>query len=177
MVIPFQIIYGVFFGTLLLILFLWSRFNKFVKMKVDIGAALSNIEIQLKLRSSLVDNLVEVVKGYAEHEKSTLVDTAKARNVLEGTISVATAQEAQGIIDAGMHSLFAIAENYPELKADKHYSKLMNELKSIESKIATYREMYNMQVGKYNRGTQTFPGLIAAGLFGFKSAEFFDKDK
>ncbi len=175
--IPFQISYTVFFLTLFFLLFLWRRFNKFVKLKINIENALSNIEVQLKLRSSLVDNLVEVVKGYAEHEKSTLVDTAKARNVLEGSASVSKALKAQGIIDTGLNSIFAVVENYPDLKANEGYNRLMSELKRIESKIALYRETYNTQVGMYNRDSKTFPGLIAANLFGFEPAEFFDKDR
>lgn len=177
MSIPYQVSYTVFFATLLALLFLWNKFNVFVKRKIVIDNALSNIEIQLKLRSSLVDNLVEVVKGYAKHEKETLVDTARARNLLNTTDSpVKTASEAKNIIDSGLKSVFAVVENYPELKADKSYNRLMTELKEIEDRIAYYREKYNTEVGKYNTDVLTFPGLIAANLFSFKKAEFFDKD-
>jgi len=152
-------------------------YNGLVKARLRTKEAWSGIDVQLKRRASLVPNLVETVKGYAAHEKETFENVTAARARLQQAGSPAQAAEANNMLTQTLRSLFAVAEAYPDLKANQNFLELQRELSDIEEKIAYARQFYNTNVLAYNAKTQTFPSTIFAGMFGFQPAEFFEADE
>jgi LemA protein len=148
-------------------------FNRLVALKNRTGEAWAQIDVQLKLRSDLVPNLVEAVKGYAAHEKSVLENVIKARAMAAGAGGAQNVIEADNALSGALKSLFAVTENYPELKANENFIKLQVELAGIEEKIAYARQFYNECAMKYNQYQQAMPGVIFASAFGHKQAVFF----
>lgn len=166
------IIIAIIIGVVLL--YTWIVYNSLVTAKVRISEALSHIDVQLKRRTDLIPNLVETVKGYAKHEKELLENVTKARTELMGAKGAQAKAEANNMLTDTLKSLFAVAENYPDLKASQNFKALQDELTDTENKIAYSRQFYNTNVLDYNTKIVTFPNVIFANLFKFKAAEFFE---
>ena len=154
-------------------LYLLGLYNSLVKESTDIDEAWSQIDVQLKRRNDLIPNLVETVKGYAKHEKDIFLDVTKARSALMKADSPEDIAKADNMLTGALKSLFAVAENYPQLKANENFIQLQKELSDTEDKIAYARQYYNTQVMEYNLKVRTFPNSIVAGHFGFLVKEYF----
>ncbi|HEY0965306.1 MAG TPA: LemA family protein [Candidatus Saccharimonadales bacterium] len=164
--------------VVVLIIFLWATYNGLVTLRVRVEEAWSDITVQLKRRADLIPNLVETVKGYASHEKEVFQRVTEARSaVMEATKQgpKQTAQ-AENMFESALKSLFAVAEAYPDLKASQNFLELQNELVDTEDKIQASRRFYNGGVRDLNTKIQVFPNNMVAGMFGFKSKEFFEVD-
>jgi LemA protein len=151
-----------------------SAYNGLVSMRQRCGQAFSDIDVQLKQRHDLVPNLVETVKGYAAHEKSTFDEVVKARNAAQSAQGPAAQSAAEATLGGALSRLVALAEAYPDLKANANFQALQAELADIENKIAAARRFFNNAVAEYNAAAQGFPGVLIAQRFGFKQMEFFD---
>ncbi|MGB4592440.1 MAG: LemA family protein [Coriobacteriia bacterium] len=149
-------------------------YNRLVTLRNRVDNAWSQIDVQLRRRYDLIPNLVETVKGYAAHEKETLDKVISARNAAMGAQTVKEHSEAENMLSGTLRSLFAVAEAYPDLKANQNFLMLQEELSGTESKIAYARQFYNDSVMSYNTSTQTFPSNVLAGMFGFKEREYFE---
>ncbi|MCC6340010.1 MAG: LemA family protein [Acidimicrobiia bacterium] len=152
-------------------------YNRLVRTRNRIDNAFSQIDVQLKRRHDLIPNLVETVKGYAAHEKSTFeqVTAARAGAITAGQTGSAHQQaEAENVLTGALKSLFAVAEAYPDLKANQNFLNLQEELTSTEDRIAYARQFYNDAVLGYNNRIQVFPGNLIAGAFSFREREYFD---
>lgn len=160
--------------VVVIILALVVLYNNFVQLRNRIKNAWSQIDVQLKRRFDLIPNLVETVKGYAKHEKTVFEEVTKARASIMRASGVKEQAEAQNMLTGALKSLFAVAENYPQLQASQNFLMLQEELSGIEGKIAYARQFYNDSVLGYNNGIQTFPGNMIAGMFGFKDETFFE---
>jgi len=158
--------------VLILIIFI-GLYNSIVSLRNKVDNAWSQIDVQLRKRFDLIPNLVETVKGYAAHERETLEKVIAARQLGMGASGVKDQAQADNMITGTLKSLFAVAENYPNLKADAHFTKLMEELQGIEGNIAFARQFYNDMVMQFNTRLQTFPGNIFAGMFNFKIKDYF----
>ena len=150
-----------------------STFNRLVVLRNRIENAWSQIDVQLKRRADLIPNLVETVKGYAAHEKEVFLKVTVARSALVNAKGVKEQGEANNMLTGALKTLFAVAENYPELKANQNFMQLQEELSGTESKIAYARQFYNDTVLKYDNMREKFPSNIVAGMFGFKEREYF----
>lgn len=149
-------------------------YNGLVAKRQRCNQAFADIDVQLKQRQNLIPNLVETVKGYASHEKETLDAVIAAR---QGAVNANTPGEmgaAEGVLGQALGKLFALAEAYPDLKANENFASLQDELAVIEDKIAAARRFYNSAVQDYNTAREQFPGSIVAGSFNFDAREFFD---
>lgn len=166
------IILTIFIG--LIIVYLWFVYNGLVAAKIRIQEALSHIDVQLKRRADLIPNLLETVKGYAKHEKELLENVTKARTSLMSAKTTHDKAEANNMLSDTLKSLFAVTENYPDLKANENFAKLQEELSDTENKIAYSRQFYNSNVMDYNTKIAIFPNSVIAGMFGFKPVEFFE---
>jgi LemA protein len=149
-------------------------FNRLVRLRVRTENAWSQIDVQLRRRYDLIPNLVESVKGYAAHEREVFEDVTKARAQAEAASGVRDQAQAENQLTAGIRRLIAVAENYPQLKANQNFLALQEELTGTESKIAFARQFYNDQVQSLNTLIQSFPSRIVASLGGFSPREFFD---
>lgn len=158
-------------------LFLWFIYNSFVTARLRISEALSQIDVQLKRRADLIPNLVETVKGYAKHEKELFENVTKARSHLLSASTTREKAEANNMLTDTLKSLFAVAENYPDLKASENFKHLQEELSDTENKIAYSRQFYNSNVLDYNTKLTIFPNVFVANLFNFKPAEFFEAEE
>jgi LemA protein len=156
------------------IFYLWFGYNSLVTAKMRIAEAFSQIDVQLKRRTDLIPNLVETVKGYAKHEKELLEKVTKARASLMSAGSTAEKADANNALSQTLKSLFAVAENYPNLKANENFLALQEDLTDTENKIAYSRQFYNSNVLDYNTKLQVFPNILIAGMFNFKPAEYFE---
>ncbi len=149
-------------------------YNGLVRMKVRVDEAWSDITVQLKRRMDLIPNLVNTVKGYATHEKEVFEKVTEARaNTLNAQGPAATAK-AEGEFEQALKSLFAVAESYPQLRATENFQQLQSDLTDTEDKIMASRRFYNGAARELNIKIQTFPGSLIAGMFGFKTREFFE---
>ncbi|MFQ6019714.1 MAG: LemA family protein [Dehalococcoidia bacterium] len=172
------IIIGVIVGIIVLIgLVLVGIYNGLVRARVRTREAWSGIDVQLKRRANLIPNLVETVKGYAAHERQTFENVTRARAMLQQAGTAGEAAQANNFLTQTLRSLFAVAENYPDLKANQNFLDLQNELSDIEEKIAFARQFYNRNVLDYNTRIQTVPTVIVANMFGFKRFEFFEAEE
>jgi Uncharacterized conserved protein len=149
-------------------------YNSLVKLQNGVEGSWSQINVQLERRSDLIENLVETVKGYATHEKTTFQEVTQARSDLNNAQTVKENEKADNILTGTLKSLFAVAENYPELKADENFLELQDQLSETEDKIAEYREFYNEMVLTYNNKREVFPNNIISNFFSFQEAEFFE---
>jgi len=169
---------GVIVGIIvLMVLVLVGIYNGLVRARVRTREAWSGIDVQLKRRASLIPNLVETVRGYAAHERQTFENVTRARAMLEQAGTAAEAAQANNFLTQTLRSLFAVAENYPELKANQNFLELQNELSDIEEKIAYARQFYNRNVASYNTSIQTVPNVVVANMFGFQPFEFFEAEE
>lgn len=148
-------------------------YNSLVGLRNRVKNSYSQIDVQLKRRNDLIPNLVETVKGYASHEKGVLEEVTKARASVMSASSVEEISAADNQLTGALKSLFAVAESYPDLKANSNFQQLQKELSDTEDKIAYSRQFYNDIVLKFNNSCQQFPSNLIAGLFGFKEEEFF----
>jgi LemA protein len=161
----------------LLVIGLITLYNRFVTLRNRVDNAWAQIEVQLKRRWDLIPNLVETVKGYAEHERGTFEAVTEARANAQRAQGPAETAAAEGILGAALGRLFAVAEAYPELQADENFRQLQDELAGTENRIAVSRQVYNDTVLTFNNAIQTFPGVVLAGPFGFTKREFFETDE
>lgn len=160
----------------LLVLWLIGMYNGFVKAKIKIDNSWSDISVFLKKRFDLIPNLVNTVKGYAAHESQTLEKVVQARNAAVAVPAgdVQAAAQANQNLSGALRGLLAIAENYPDLKANQSFLELQSALQSIEGDLSNARRYYNATVRDYNTAIQQFPGVIMANMTGFKPREFFE---
>lgn len=155
-----------------------SLYNKIIRMKQTRDNAFSDIDVQLKERHNLIPNLVSTVKGYADHEESILTAVTEARsNAMSGGSNVGDVSKAESVLGTAMMNLMAVAENYPDLKADQNFAKLQDELANIEQKIAAARRFFNSATKEYNISIQMFPAVLIANMFKFSEEEFFELDE
>lgn len=155
-----------FVASILLIVFLFSIYNRIIVLENRFKNAWSQIDVQLKRRNDLIPNLLETVKGYAKHEREVFEQVAKSRERMMQAGSIDEQAEAANMMTAALRSVFAIAENYPELKANQNFMMLQEELSSVENKIAYARQFYNDAVLQYNNAVETVPGVFIAGPMG-----------
>ncbi len=162
---------------LIILLLVWGvvTYNKLVRQRNQVDAAWAQIDVQLKRRYDLIPNLVETVKGYASHERGTLEAVIQARNSAVGNAGSApsTRAESENVLTQTLGRLFALAEAYPNLKANENFNALQGELANTEDKIAYSRQFYNSSVQTYNTSTQSIPTNIIAGVGGFKQRDLF----
>src|SRR5712672_3892471 len=158
------------------IFILAGMYNSLVQLRVRADSAWSDIDVQLKRRHDLIPNLVETVKGYAAHEKGTFENIAKFRSMAMQATSPADKAQAEGQLTGALKSLFAVAENYPQLQASQEFTALQRSLNSIEDNIQNARRYYNAVVRDYNTRVQSFPTNILAGMFGFTARQFFEME-
>jgi len=162
---------------ILVVIILWiiSAFNRFVSLRNRAKEAWADIEVQLKRRYDLIPNLVNTVKGYASHESSAFENVTKARSVAMGAQGATVGHaQAENALTGSLKSVFAIAEAYPELKANQNFLALQNELSDTENKIQSARRFYNSNVRDLNIMTESFPTNIIANMFKFVKMDFFD---
>lgn len=162
--------------VVLILIWLWATYNSLVKSRVRADEALSDITVQEKRRLDLIPNLIETVKGYAKHEKSTFEEVTKARtavmNAPEDDLSKRA--ESENMLSGALKSLFAVSENYPDLKANENFLNLQTELTDTEDKIQAARRFYNGNVRDFNMKLQVFPTNMIGNMLGFKTREFYD---
>lgn len=170
----FLIVIGVIFVIAILVL---GVYNGLITSRNRVKESWSGIDVQLKRRSNLIPNLVESVKGYAKHERTVFENVTKARSALLGADTAKVAAKADNMLTGALKSLFAVAENYPQLKANENFKELQKELSDTETKIAASRQFYNSNVLDYNTKLQVFPNVIIANTFGFKPEEFFEAEE
>lgn len=164
----------IFFGFLVLVLaYLILTYNSLIVLKTRIEEALSGIDVQLKRRADLIPNLVETVKGYAKHEKDVFENVTKARSALLSAQTLGEKADANNQLTGALKTLFAVAENYPELKASENFRDLQRQLEDTEDKVAYSRQFYNSNVMDYNAKIKMFPTNFMAQYFGFKEFAFF----
>lgn len=170
-------------GTIIIIvvavIVLWiiAVFNSLIRLKNRTNEAWSDIDVQLKRRHDLIPNLIETVKGYAAHERQLFEKVTEARTKAISAQGVEEKGKAENILSGTLKSLFAVAENYPQLKANENFLQLQTELSDTENKIQAARRFYNGNVRDLNIRIETFPSRIIAGMLGFKQREFFEAEE
>ena len=162
--------------AIIVVAVIWSIgvYNGLVSMRQRVNQAFADIDVQLRQRHDLIPNLVEAVKGYAGHERGTLDDVVKARNAAITAQGPAQQAAAENQLTGALRQLFALSENYPDLKASSNFQQLQAELSDLENKIAASRRFFNNAVQEYNTGIQRFPAALFASSFGFAPKSFFD---
>ncbi|HUV38839.1 MAG TPA: LemA family protein [Planctomycetota bacterium] len=160
--------------VLLLVMILVGIYNRLVRQRNRVDESWAQIDVQLKRRYDLIPNLVETVKGYAGHEKETLENVTKARNMAINAGTVKEQAQAENMLTGALKSLFAVSENYPNLKANENFMQLQEELTSTENKIGFARQHYNDMVRALNTAIEVFPNNVIAGMFGFKQRDYFE---
>ncbi len=168
-----MITYIVIGAVVLVALWLLATYNSLVTLRNRVREAWSQIDVQLKGRSSLIPNLVETVKGYAKHEKQVFENVTKARSALLGAKNPGQAAAANDMLTGALKSLFAVAEAYPNLRASENFKELQEEISDTETKVAASRQFYNTNVLDLNNTIETFPSAIIANMFNFQKEEFF----
>ncbi len=163
-------------AAVLFVLWLVSAYNRFITATNRVHEAWSDIDVQLKRRYDLIPNLVNVVKGYAAHEKDALEKVIQARNSAINAGTVAQKGQAENVISGALKSLFALSEAYPDLKANQNFLELQRELSDTENKIQASRRFYNGNARDLNTKVEQFPSNIVASFFGFKKEEFFQAE-
>ena len=154
--------------------FLRVTYNGLVTHRLHCKEAYAGIDVQLKRRLSLIPNLVEMVRGYASHERQIFENVTRARAQLDNAGTMAMAAEATNMLTQALRSLFAVAEAYPQLKANENFLQLQRDIGDTEEKIANARQVYNRNVLTYNQAVAVFPKIVIAKLFGFHPGEFFE---
>ena len=160
--------------VVVLAVLLIAIYNRLVALRQTTRQAWSDIEVQLKQRQDLVPQLVNTVKGYAAHERETLDEVISARQAAVSATTVEGQAQAEGMLGQALGRLFALAEAYPDLKANTNFLQLQDQLSDIENKIAASRRFYNNAVQEYNTATEQFPAVLIAGPFNFQPREFFE---
>ena len=157
-----------------IVLWIIMIYNQLVAMRQRVGQAFADVDVQLKLRHDLIPNLVETVKGYAAHERGTLEAVVQARNTAVAAQGPAQQAAAENMLTGALRQMFALAEAYPDLKANQNFQQLQAELSDVENKIAAARRFFNNSVQEYNTGIQQFPAALFAATLGFSQRTFFD---
>ena len=162
--------------AVIVVVIVWAIavYNGLISMRQRVNQAFADVDVQLKQRHDLVPNLVETVKGYAAHERGTLDEVVKARNAAVSAQGPAQQAAAENMLTGALRQMFALAEAYPDLKANANFQQLQAELTDLENKIAASRRFFNNAVQEYNTGIQRFPAVLFAGAFGFTEKQFFD---
>ena len=168
---PFVVLLVIVGGIALLLILLY---NSLVRLRQRVRNAWGQIDVQLKRRYDLIPNLVETVKGYAAHEKGTLEQVVQARTAAVAAQGAAAQAQAENMLTGALRQLFALAESYPDLKANQNFLSLQEELSSTENRIAFARQHYNDIVAQYNTTRLSFPANLFASAFGFGPEEFFE---
>jgi LemA protein len=163
--------------AVLIVFFLMMTYNRLVRLRNRTEAAWSQIDVQLTRRHDLIPNLVETVKGYAAHERETLEAVVKARQQAVQAQGVEDQAQAENILTGALRQLFAVAEAYPDLKANENFLALQEELTGTESRIAFSRQFYNEQVLAYDNALEVFPSNIVAGMFNFQPRPYFEAEE
>jgi LemA protein len=169
----------IFVGLLVLVgVWLIMSYNSLVALRQRVNQAFADIDVQLKVRHDLIPNIVETVKGYAAHESSTLDAVVQARNAAVSAsspgASIADRAAAEGALSGALGRLFALAEAYPDLKANTNFLQLQGELSDVENKLAAARRFFNNAVSEYNAAIESFPAMLYASSMGFQHRDFFD---
>jgi LemA protein len=151
-----------------------SLYNRMVSLRNRIDNAWAQVDVVLRRRYDLIPNLVETVKGYASHERETFERVVQARNAASAATTVQEQGQAENMLSGALRQLFAVAEAYPELRANESFQQLQSEITGTEGQIATARQIYNDTVLNYNNAIQTFPGVVMAGPLGFTQREFLE---
>lgn len=169
---------GIIIGciVLIIIVFIWGSYNSLVKLDERVNEAWSDITVQLKRRADLIPNLVETVKGYAKHENEAIKQVSDARAKMMGARSVQSTAEADKSMLGALSRIMAVSESYPELKADKNFQKLQEELSDTEDKVQAARRFYNAGVKEINTKIKVFPINLFKG-FGFKKREYYEVEE
>ena len=149
-------------------------YNRFVRLRNKVEESWSGVDVQLKRRYDLIPNLLETVKGYAKHEKELFENVTKARTMAMSAEKVGDQSAAENMLSQSLKSLFAVAENYPDLKANANFQQFQQQLTQIEEQIQLARRYYNAVVRDNNNAVETFPGVLLAGPFGFHTFEYFE---
>ena len=163
--------------VVLLVLYVVYLYNSLIVLRNRIDNAWSQIDVQLRRRYDLIPNLVETVKGYAAHEREVFERVTEARSRAIAAGSVGEQSQAENMLTSALRSLFAVAENYPQLRATENFQQLQEELSGTESKIAFARQFYNDTVLRYENLRQSFPTNLMAGTFGFRGREYFEMEE
>jgi LemA protein len=163
--------------VVLVVLWVIMTYNGLVSLRQRCRQAFSDIDVQLKQRHDLVPNLVETVKGYAAHEKQTLENVIRARNAAVTAQGPAAQGAAEGALQGALRQIFALAEAYPDLKANQSFQQLQSELSDLENKIAAARRFFNNTAAEYNATRESFPAVLFAQSMGFGPQEFFNLDE
>lgn len=158
----------------LLGLFAMMIYNRLVALRQESNQAFADIDVQLQQRRDLIPNLVEVVKGYAAHERGTLEAVIAARNAAASANTVGEKVHAENMLSGALRQQFALSEAYPDLKANQNFQQLQSEIGDVENKLAASRRFFNNAVGEYNAARQQFPAVLFASMLGFREREFFD---
>ena len=158
----------------LLVIMFWYYYNRFVVLSNRIDNSLSQIDVQLKRRADLIPNLIETVKGFAKHEKEAIKAVTDARKALIGAEGVEKKIKADGMLEKALKTIFAIAEGYPDLKANTNFLELQRELSSTEDRVAYSRQYYNDSILSYNNIVSTFPGSLFANIYGRKEKIYLE---
>jgi len=172
--LPLWIILGL---VAALIVWLIGVYNSLIKLRNRTDEAWSDIDVQLKRRYNLIPNLIETVKGYATHERELFEKVTKARTAAMGAQDPADKAQAENALSGTLKSLFAVAENYPELKANQNFLELQKELSDTENKIQAARRFYNGNVRDFNIKIQKFPNTLVVGMLGFGKRDFFEVEE
>jgi LemA protein len=168
--------FGIIILVVLALLVIWviAKYNSLITLRNQVNNGWKQIDVQLKRRHDLIPNLIETVKGYMQYEQDTLRMVVEARNAAVAARGPAEAAAKEGELTQALSRLFALFENYPNLKASENVKQLQEELTSTENKVSFARQFYNDIATKFNIAQQVFPGSIIAGMFGFKVAELFE---
>jgi len=156
---------------LLAIMFIYY-YNRFIVLENRVDNSLSQIDVQLKRRADLIPNLISTVKGYAKHEQTAIKSVTEARKALLGAKGIEEKVKADNLLEKALKTIFALAENYPDLKANTNFLELQRELTSTEDKVAYSRQFYNDSILTYNNMCEQFPGKVFAGIYGKKPKEY-----
>lgn len=160
--------------VVLLVLFAITLYNRFVRLRNRADNAWAQVDVQLRRRYDLIPNLVETVKGYASHERETFERVTQARAAASAARTVEEQGQAENMLTSALRQLFAVAEAYPELRANENFQDLQRQLTETEGQIAVARQIYNDTVLAYNNAVQTFPGVLIAGPFGFSQRAYLE---
>jgi len=161
--------------SVFLFLMFMISYNSFIRLRNQVKNAWAQIDVQLKRRTDLIPNLINTVKGYAKHEKDVLENVTKARSaIMSAEGDVKASAKGENMLSGALKSLFAVSENYPDLKANQNFMQLQEELAGTENKVASTRQYYNDSVMEYNTKRESFPSNIIASLFNFKKEDLFE---
>lgn len=159
------------------LLYLLTTFNHLIKLRNRVKTDFSDIDIQIRRRASLVQNLVDMVREYTKHESKTFKEVAAARSAIDNSRTAQETAQASNMLTETLRSLMMVTEDYPDLKASENFQQLRQDLLQTENSLAEYREEYNQTVERYNNTIQTFPNLLVAALFGFESSDLFQESE